>query len=215
MGVPPMINGGVAGSDQGRETFEIRMAQGRDLAVEDEGSHVTTLGSDIARKYDKHVGDTIDLKGVPFEVVGILEPTLTAPDQAAGVPFTAAQELLQATLPPAFKGRVAASDLVTSIVVFPEGGVDPEVLADRIEGQLPNVVGDDRSLTSTSRSDQQRRSSIRSWWGLPSSASLSAACRSSTRWPCRSPSGPVRSASSARSAGVASASFASSSPRPP
>ena len=69
----------------------------------------------------------------------ILEPTLTAPDQAAGVPFTAAQELLHSTLPPAFRGRVTASDLVTSIVVFPENGVDPEVLADRIEGQVPNV----------------------------------------------------------------------------
>ena len=56
MGVPPMINGSVAGADQGRETFEIRMAQGRDLTVEDEGAYVATLGSDIARKYDKQVG---------------------------------------------------------------------------------------------------------------------------------------------------------------
>ena len=140
MGVPPMINGGVAGSDQGRETFEIRMAQGRDLTVEDEGAYVATLGSDIARKYDKQVGDTIMLKGVEFEVVGILEPTLTAPDQAASIPFTAAQELLKSTLPPAIKGGVAASELVTSIVVFPGEGVDPEVLADRIEAHVPAVT---------------------------------------------------------------------------
>ena len=122
MGVPPMINGGVAGSDQGREKFEIRYAQGRALTVDDEGAYVTTLGSDIARKYDKQVGDTIMLKNVEFEVVGILEPTLTAPDQAASIPFTVAQELLQSTLPPAIRGRVTASDLVTSIVVFPERG---------------------------------------------------------------------------------------------
>ena len=31
MGVPPMINGGVAGADEGRETFELRYAQGRAL----------------------------------------------------------------------------------------------------------------------------------------------------------------------------------------
>jgi putative ABC transport system permease protein len=140
MGVPPMINGSVAGADQGRETFEIRMAQGRDLTVEDEGASVATLGSDIARKYDKQVGDTIMLKGVEFEVVGILEPTLTAPDQAAGIPFTAAQELLHSALPPAIRGRLTTSDLMTSIVVFPAEGVDPEVLADRIEAQVPTVT---------------------------------------------------------------------------
>ena len=140
MGVPPMINGSVAGADQGHETFEIRMAQGRDLTVEDEGSYVATLGSDIARKYDKQVGDTMPLKDVEFEVVGILEPTLTAPDQAASIPFTAAQELLRSTLPPAIRGRVTTSDLVTSIVVFPGEGVDPEVLAHRIEAQVPTVT---------------------------------------------------------------------------
>jgi putative ABC transport system permease protein len=140
MGVPPMINGGVAGADQGRESFEIHYAQGRALTVDDEGASVTTLGSDLARKYDKQVGDTIVLKDVEFEIVGILEPTLTAPDQAASIPFTAAQELLQSTLPPAIRGRVTASDLVTSIVVFPDEAVDPEVLADRIEAQVPTVT---------------------------------------------------------------------------
>ena len=41
----------------------------------------------------------MDLKGVPFEVVGILEPTLTAPDQAASVPLSAAQRLFYESLP--------------------------------------------------------------------------------------------------------------------
>ena len=59
----------------------------------DEGSDVTVLGSDIARKYDKQVGDTIMLRGEPFRVVGILEPTLTAPDTTAIVPLAAAQRL--------------------------------------------------------------------------------------------------------------------------
>ena len=35
---------------------------GRSTAA-DEGSNVTVLGSDIARKFDKHVGDTIDAQG--------------------------------------------------------------------------------------------------------------------------------------------------------
>ena len=139
MGVPPMINGGVAGADKGRETFEVRIAQGRDLTPEDEGSTVAVLGSDLARKFAKKPGDTIDLRGTTFEVVGVMEPTLTAPDQAVSVPLAAAQELLHESLPPVMKAGTVASNLVTSIIVFPEAGVDVEQLADRVEREVPQV----------------------------------------------------------------------------
>jgi putative ABC transport system permease protein len=140
MGIPPMITGALAGGDEGHETFVLRYAQGRALTAEDEGSNVTVLGSDIARKYSKQVGDTIELKGAPFQVVGILEPTLTAPDQAASVPLQAAQELYVNTLPPLVRNRLEARQLATTMTVYPEPGVDPEVLADRIEAQVPNVA---------------------------------------------------------------------------
>ncbi len=139
MGVPPMITGSVAGSDEGLETFKLSYAEGRAITAADEGKLVTTLGSDIAHKYNKHVGDTIDLKGVPFQVVGILEPTLTAPDQAAGVPLQAAQTLYYKSLPPVVKASLNPSTLVTSMTVYPDPGVDPEVLADRIEHSIPSV----------------------------------------------------------------------------
>ena len=86
MGTPPMITGSIPGADQGLETFKLNYAEGRARTPADEGSNVAVLGSDIARKFDKHVGDTIDLKGVPFQVIGVLEPTLTAPDQAVEHP---------------------------------------------------------------------------------------------------------------------------------
>jgi putative ABC transport system permease protein len=139
MGVPPMINGGVADADQGRETFPIRIAQGRRLTPADEGSRVAVLGSDIARKFEKGPGDTMDLRGTTFQVVGVMEPTLTAPDQAASVPLAAAQELLHASLPPVMQSGVAATDLATSVVVFPDAGVDVELLAGRIEHDVPQV----------------------------------------------------------------------------
>jgi putative ABC transport system permease protein len=139
MGVPPMITGSVAGSDEGRDTFEIRYAEGRALTPDDEGSFVAVLGSDIARKYDKHAGDMIELHGKPFTVVGVMEPTLTAPDQAASVPLKAAQSLYYASLPPVVRSGVVATDLATTMTVYPVPGTDPEVLADRIESQVPNV----------------------------------------------------------------------------
>jgi putative ABC transport system permease protein len=140
MGVPPMITGAVAGADQGRETFKVSYAQGRALTPGDEGKYVTVLGSDIARKYNKQVGDTIVLKGVTFEVVGIREPTLTAPDQTASVPLKAAQELYVTTLPPMLRTRVVASDLATTMAVYPVPEVDPAVLATRVESLVPNVA---------------------------------------------------------------------------
>jgi putative ABC transport system permease protein len=140
MGVPPMITGGVADSDQGRETFPISYAQGRALTAQDEGRLVTVLGSDIARKYDMQVGDTIVLHGVTFDVVGIMQPTLTAPDQAASVPLQAAQQLFIKSMPPMVQQGLEASDLVSEMTVYPTPGVDPEVLADRIEAQVPNVA---------------------------------------------------------------------------
>jgi putative ABC transport system permease protein len=140
MGVPPMIEGSIAGSDEGRESFELRYAQGRALTADDEGTRVAVLGSDIARKFTKNVGDTIELKGFEFEVIGVLEPTLTAPDQAAIVPMKAAQELYVSTLPPIVKQNVRTDFIATTMTVYPEAGVDLEVLASRIEAQVPGVA---------------------------------------------------------------------------
>jgi putative ABC transport system permease protein len=140
MGVPPMIVGIRPGADEGRETFRISYSEGRALNPADEGRNVTALGSDIARKYAKHVGDTMMLKGIPFEVVGIMEPTLTAPDQEAQVPLQAAQQLFVQSLPPLVRSSLKASDLATSMVVYPTPGTDIEALAARIKSQVPDVA---------------------------------------------------------------------------
>jgi putative ABC transport system permease protein len=140
MGVPPMIDGNVAGADQGREKFKSVAAEGRKLTPDDEGSYVTVLGSDIARKYDKHPGDSIDLRGTTFQVVGVLEPTLTAPDQTAMIPLQAAQRLYVASLPPMVQTRLSPSEVATSMVVYPKAGVSPDTLAERIKAEVPNVA---------------------------------------------------------------------------
>ncbi len=139
MGVPPMIGGQVSGSDQGHETFKVSYASGRGLTAEDEASYVTVLGSDIARKYSKSVGDTIILKGVHFKVVGIMEPTLTAPDQEAMVPMHAAQQMLVASLPAFVRQSLPTTDITTSIAVYLADGQDPEVVADRVRARVANV----------------------------------------------------------------------------
>jgi len=138
-GVPDLIIGGVAGADEGLEQFTLEPAQGRMLTADDEGERVTVLGSDLAREHEVAAGDTIELRGVEFEIVGILAPTLTAPDTTALVPLAAAQELFVETLPPPVREAIDADQLVSQIVVYPTPGTAEADLAERIEGAADNV----------------------------------------------------------------------------
>ena len=136
MGTPEMISGSVAGGDKGLEKFPMSASTGRLLIASDEGHHVTVLGCDLARKLNASVGGTVTLRNVEFTVIGILAPTLTAPDKDAMVPMSAAQELFVKTLPPLIQSKINASDIATSIVVYPKTGVAPETLKARLETTL-------------------------------------------------------------------------------
>jgi len=140
MGPPPMIVTASAGRDRGRETFPIHYASGRAITTADDGTHVTVLGSDLARQYKKHVGDTMTLRGQAFSVVGILEPTLTAPDGDAVVPLPAAQRLYLSTLPPLVAAKLNPSDIATGFVVYPTAGTRPERVAAEINAAIPGVT---------------------------------------------------------------------------
>ena len=126
------ISGEVAGADQGLESYELNVATGRALTPEDEGSYVIVLGSDLTRQLSAAVGESVEIRGVDFEVVGILEPTLTMPDSAAMMPLAASQELFVEMIPEMFAEDLDASRVVSGLTVYPEPGVDPEALADDI-----------------------------------------------------------------------------------
>jgi putative ABC transport system permease protein len=140
MGVPPMIDGVVAGADKGRETFQTYISEGRKITAQDEGQNLVVLGSDLARKDKVKVGDTYTIRGVQFNVVGILEPTLTAPDNAAMVPLSAAQKLFLSSLPPLVSGRLTATVVATGFTIYPTAGTDPETIKSEIEAAIPNVA---------------------------------------------------------------------------
>ncbi len=140
MGVPQMIIGQVAGADRGRETFPVGIASGRALTPSDEGSDVTVLGSDIARQNDTKVGDTVTLRGEPFVVVGIQEPTLTAPDTTAVVPLAAGQRLYARTFPALVSAKLDPTTTVSGLIVYPKVGVDPEKVAAEIKAAEPDLT---------------------------------------------------------------------------
>jgi putative ABC transport system permease protein len=136
-GIPDLIIGAVPGADEGEEDFQLEIATGRMLTPEDSGDLVL-LGSTLATEYDVAAGDTIEIRGREFEVVGTLQPTLTAPDTTGIVPLDAAQELFVETLPPLITDAVNADELVNQIIVYPEAGVDAEDLASEIEAAVDN-----------------------------------------------------------------------------
>jgi putative ABC transport system permease protein len=139
-GVGELIVGGIAGADEGNEDFELQIAQGRLTTPEDEGSNVVVMGADLARTYDVDAGDTIEIRDVTFEVIGTLQPTLTAPDTTAIMPLAAAQALYAETLPPVLAGGVDPTQLVNQIVVYPADGTDIPALAAEIENQVENAA---------------------------------------------------------------------------
>ena len=152
-GLPDFIVGAVADADQGHEAFQVRAAQGRLGTRDDEGSNVVVLGADLARKLGKRAGDSMELRQVEFEVIGVLEPTLTAPDTVAYVPLQAAQALLAADAPILATAGLGADQLISQVTVYPEAGVDTEVLADDIEASVAQVgtltgTDFDREVTS-------------------------------------------------------------------
>ncbi|MEO8638349.1 MAG: ABC transporter permease [Chloroflexota bacterium] len=138
-GAPDFLLGNIAGSDAGLETFVLTPVQGRLLTPEDEGSNVVVFGSDLARKKNVAIDDMVEIRGESFTVVGILEPTLTAPDTTANIPLQAAQHLMAASLPRSIQDAISPEELISQVVVYPKPGVNDAELAGQIERDVDNV----------------------------------------------------------------------------
>jgi putative ABC transport system permease protein len=130
-GAPELIIG--ADLSQAEDELNlIAIKEGRILQDGDQGKVV--LGSTLAEKFNAKVGDTVTLRGVPFEVVGIYETTLSAPDSFAFVSYEDALNLFRAANP-----YFQVDNIAATIDVIPQPGVDMEELAQRIEESVSGV----------------------------------------------------------------------------
>ncbi|MEW6555702.1 MAG: ABC transporter permease [Actinomycetota bacterium] len=110
----------------------LEIDEGRILQEGDEG--VVVLGSTLAEKFEVGVGDTVELRGKEFEVVGIYVPTLSAPDSFAFVSYDDAINLFRSVNP-----YFQVEDIAATIDVIPEEGVDANELAARIEESVDGI----------------------------------------------------------------------------
>lgn len=110
----------------------LEISEGRILREGDEG--VVVLGSTLAEKFEAGAGDNVELRGEEFEVVGIYEPTLSAPDSFAFMSYDDALNLFRAINP-----YFQVEDIAATIDVIPEEGVDANELAARIGKSVDGI----------------------------------------------------------------------------
>ena len=132
--------------------IELPLDAGRLLDGDDRGA--TVIGADLAERYDLRVGDGFEMRGRDFEVIGVLERTLTFPDKIAYVPLADAQAIYVEAVPDAFEERTDA--LATQIEVFPDDLTEADALAAAIEEELDVV----RAVTPEQVADQIGQASI-------------------------------------------------------
>jgi putative ABC transport system permease protein len=149
-GFPDLI---IAGDPAENEWAALKttVAQGHPLDPSSTGQVV--LGSTIDKEFKKKVGDTIDLPVRPsdakpdfvnhaFTVVGILNPTLTAPDTFAYMTTADGQMLLKDSLPISIRNQVDVSQITEAIDVYAKPGTSIsglDAIADRINAQVSGV----------------------------------------------------------------------------
>jgi len=135
-GMPSVLAGSdMRGTDY--EGFKISYSQGRDLRPDETGS--VLVGSDLVKKLGAKVGGKVTVRGEQFTVVGIMEKTLTAPDNSVYMTLADAQRLFLQDVPEVAREAVQASNPVTDFVVYPTPGTDPEELAAKINEEVDGV----------------------------------------------------------------------------
>jgi len=135
-GMPSVLGGSdMRGTDY--ESFKISYSQGRDLRPDETGS--VLVGSDLVKKLGAKVGGKVTVRGEQFTVVGIMEKTLTAPDNSVYMTLADAQRLFLQDVPAVAREAVQASNPVTDFVVYPTPGTDPEELAAKINEEVDGV----------------------------------------------------------------------------
>lgn len=136
MGVPTTI---VGGYPRTRLEEQTTLAAGRYATAGEDG--VVLLGVDVARQLDAGVGDTVELRGRRFEVVGTLEQeSVTMLDQSAFVSLAEARTLFADSLEEMYRAELGDTPAITSVEVVAEDGEDADDLARRIEAEVGGVI---------------------------------------------------------------------------
>jgi putative ABC transport system permease protein len=128
----PMIN---------RNYRELPVRAGRFLQAGDRG--VAVLGTDFATARKLGVGGRLEVAGLSWRIVGVLDKTLTAPDRFAMVTIEDARDLWLRRDPLLVQlfgaGGLGRADLNSGAAVAWQPGEDPDAVARRIQESVAGV----------------------------------------------------------------------------
>lgn len=118
----------------------VEVTDGRALADSDTGAHVAVLDATYAASADLAVGDTIDVGGSSFDIVGIVASTSSDADTAANVyiPLDVAQDLS------------GAGDVVSTIYVQAASSDQISAVQTAVEETLPEATVSSQSDLASS-----------------------------------------------------------------
>ena len=124
-----------------RNYRELPVRAGRFLQVGDR--RVTVLGTDFAAARKLGVGGVLEVAGLEWRIVGILDKTLTAPDRFAMVTIEDARDLWLRRDPLIVQllaaGGLGRGDLSSGAAVAWRSGEDPDAVARRIQASVTGV----------------------------------------------------------------------------
>jgi putative ABC transport system permease protein len=119
------------------ESFKITFQSGRDIQADDHGKAV--VGSDLVKKLGAKIGGKVTVRDKEYEVIGILNKTLTAPDNTVILTLEDVQAIYYEELPEVARAQVKPNEIVNGFTVYPNPGVDPDELAKKINQEVSDV----------------------------------------------------------------------------
>lgn len=137
-GIPANLNAS-DGEGAELESFIVNVIEGRELDPFDDDGKVV-VGADLVTQLEAEIGGVVEIRGEEYEVVGILERTLTAPDKAITMTMGDARAILVRDMPAAVREQIVADDLATGFIVYLDEGKDADEMADLIVEELPEII---------------------------------------------------------------------------
>jgi len=128
---------GTDGKGDSYETFKVSYSEGRALRPTENGKVV--VGADLVKKLDAKIGKTVKIRDKRYEVVGIMNKTLTAPDSNVGMTLHDAQLIAAEDLPDMVKDTVSPATIVSDFAVYPEPDKMPSTVAAAIKRDVEGV----------------------------------------------------------------------------
>jgi putative ABC transport system permease protein len=131
---------GISGEDlknRDLESFELSYSAGRQIEEGDDGKVV--VGSDLVKKLDAKIGGMVTVRDKQYEVIGILDKTLTAPDNTVVMTLADSQKIYFGELPELVQAQTKPASVVNGFTVYPDDGVNPDGLAEKIDQEVSDI----------------------------------------------------------------------------